>query len=86
MICILIWKSPFYSFLHSYFLKSTGNLLKGSLGVFAYGDIKYILYLPFVEKEYLVYKKRENTVIQGFSMGGFGAVKFAFKYPGNLVN
>ncbi len=37
--------------------------------------------VPHIQEKYSVYKDRENTILQGFSMGGFGATKIGFKYP-----
>lgn len=37
--------------------------------------------LPYIQKHYRVKAGRESRTIQGFSMGGFGAMKIAFKFP-----
>ena len=37
--------------------------------------------IPYIDKHYRTIARREGRVIEGFSMGGFGALKFAFKYP-----
>jgi endo-1,4-beta-xylanase len=37
--------------------------------------------IPHVDKTYRTIAKREGRAVQGYSMGGFGALKFAFKYP-----
>lgn len=37
--------------------------------------------LPFIETNYRVKLGREHRAIMGFSMGGFGAMKLAMKYP-----
>lgn len=37
--------------------------------------------IPFVEKKYRVIATRHGRVIAGLSMGGYGAIKFALKYP-----
>jgi endo-1,4-beta-xylanase len=37
--------------------------------------------IPYIDSHYRTIPKREARVIEGFSMGGFGALKFAFKYP-----
>lgn len=37
--------------------------------------------IPYIDGHYRTIAKREARVIEGFSMGGFGALKFAFKYP-----
>jgi len=36
--------------------------------------------IPHVDRTYRTIPKREGRAIQGMSMGGFGALKFAFKY------
>ncbi len=37
--------------------------------------------IPFVEKKYRVISARHGRVIAGLSMGGYGAIKLAIKYP-----
>ncbi len=37
--------------------------------------------IPFVEKKYRVITTKHGRVIAGLSMGGYGAIKFALKYP-----
>jgi endo-1,4-beta-xylanase len=37
--------------------------------------------IPHVEATYRTYTTRDQRAIAGMSMGGFGALKFAFKYP-----
>jgi enterochelin esterase-like enzyme len=37
--------------------------------------------IPFIDKNYRTIAKREGRAIDGFSMGGFGALHHAFKYP-----
>lgn len=37
--------------------------------------------IPFIDKNYRTIAERRGRAIEGFSMGGFGALKFAFKYP-----
>ncbi len=37
--------------------------------------------IPFIDDNYRTISNRENRIIQGFSMGGFGAVKAIVKYP-----
>jgi endo-1,4-beta-xylanase len=38
--------------------------------------------IPHVDQTYRTVARREGRVIQGFSMGGFGAGHLGFKYPG----
>jgi enterochelin esterase-like enzyme len=37
--------------------------------------------IPFIDKNYRTIASQEGRAIEGFSMGGFGALKLAFKYP-----
>ncbi|MEM7371724.1 MAG: alpha/beta hydrolase-fold protein [Bacteroidota bacterium] len=37
--------------------------------------------IPFIETTYPISRDRAKTTLQGFSMGGFGAIKIGFKYP-----
>jgi len=37
--------------------------------------------IPYVEKKYRVISTRHGRIIAGLSMGGYGAIKFALKYP-----
>ncbi len=37
--------------------------------------------IPYVEKRYRVISTRHGRIIAGLSMGGYGAIKFALKYP-----
>jgi putative tributyrin esterase len=37
--------------------------------------------IPEIDAKYRTISKREGRVIAGLSMGGYGALKFAFKYP-----
>ncbi|GAB6140824.1 alpha/beta hydrolase-fold protein [Methylosoma difficile] len=41
--------------------------------------------LPFIDKQYRTLANRENRALIGFSMGGFGALKFYCKYPEKFV-
>lgn len=38
-------------------------------------------FLPFIESHYRIRRGRENRAISGISMGGYGALRFAFAYP-----
>ncbi len=38
--------------------------------------------IPLIDATYTTVRKNKGRGIEGFSMGGFGAVKLAFKYPG----
>ena len=37
--------------------------------------------IPYIDNNYRTVALREGRALEGFSMGGFGAVRFAFKYP-----
>ena len=37
--------------------------------------------IPFIDRNYCTIPEPRGRAIEGFSMGGFGAVKLAFKYP-----
>lgn len=37
--------------------------------------------LPEIQRQFRTVERREGRVIAGLSMGGFGAARFAFKYP-----
>jgi len=37
--------------------------------------------IPHIDSQYRTISSRQGRIIEGFSMGGFGALKFAFKYP-----
>jgi len=41
--------------------------------------------IPKVESDFRAMKTRESRAIAGLSMGGFGAMKFAMKYPDKFV-
>jgi len=38
--------------------------------------------IPHIDKTYRTIASRDGRALMGFSVGGFGALKFAFKYPG----
>lgn len=44
-------------------------------------DFFFDEFLPYIEGNYRVKPGRENRHLQGFSMGGYGALMFAFKHP-----
>lgn len=50
-------------------------------GKLAYEDFFLREFMPAVEKKYRVDARRERRGIGGISMGGFGALRFAFKRP-----
>lgn len=46
-----------------------------------YEDFFITEFLPAIERKYRVRTGRANRGISGMSMGGYGALRFAFKYP-----
>ena len=46
-----------------------------------YSDFFITEFLPYVEKRYRVVRQRRSRAVTGLSMGGFGALRFAFAYP-----
>lgn len=46
-----------------------------------YSDFFLREFLPYIEKKYRVQPGREARAITGISMGGYGALRFAFAYP-----
>ena len=50
-------------------------------GKFRYEDFFLQEFLPAMEKKYRIGATRSQRGIMGISMGGFGALHYAFKYP-----
>jgi S-formylglutathione hydrolase FrmB len=46
-----------------------------------YSDFFLREFVPYIEKKYHALPGREARAITGISMGGFGALRFAFAYP-----
>src|SRR5438477_6041423 len=46
-----------------------------------YSDFFLRAFMPYIEKKYRVQPGRQARAITGISMGGFGALRFAFAYP-----
>ena len=46
-----------------------------------YDDFFIREFLPYVESHYSVRRERSARAISGFSMGGYGALRFSFAYP-----
>lgn len=46
-----------------------------------YSDFFLREFIPFIEKKYRVVPGRANRAIGGISMGGYGALRFAFAHP-----
>jgi S-formylglutathione hydrolase FrmB len=50
-------------------------------GTTRYSDFFLQEFVPILESRYRIGKGRRNRAISGISMGGFGALRFAFTYP-----
>lgn len=50
-------------------------------GSMRYGDFFLQEFIPLIESTYRVGKGRSNRAISGISMGGYGALLFAFSHP-----
>lgn len=50
-------------------------------GSVRYSDFFLHEFIPLIETRYRVSKGRRNRAISGISMGGYGALRFAFSYP-----
>jgi S-formylglutathione hydrolase FrmB len=46
-----------------------------------YSDFFLQEFMPFIEDKYRIERSRESRGLAGFSMGGYGALRFAFAYP-----
>src|SRR5580700_10728026 len=46
-----------------------------------YSDFFLQEFIPLIEKKYRIAKGRSNRAIGGISMGGYGALRFAFSHP-----
>jgi len=46
-----------------------------------YSDFFLREFIPYIEKKYRVLPGREARAVTGISMGGYGALRFAFAYP-----
>jgi len=50
-------------------------------GSVPYSDFILREFIPLIENKYRIAKGRNNRAISGISMGGYGALRFAFAYP-----
>jgi S-formylglutathione hydrolase FrmB len=50
-------------------------------GQVRYEDFFIREFLPFIESHYRIHAVRHDRGIAGISMGGYGALRFAFRYP-----
>src|SRR3954464_13350866 len=46
-----------------------------------YSDFFLHEFMPYIEAKYRIERTRESRGLAGFSMGGYGALRFAFAYP-----
>ena len=51
-------------------------------GSVRYSDFFLQEFIPLIESKYRIRKGRANRAISGISMGGYGALRFAFAHPG----
>ncbi len=59
--------------------------LNSENGKFRYEDFFIKEFMPQMEKKYRVESTRATRGITGVSMGGYGALRFAFKYPAEFA-
>jgi S-formylglutathione hydrolase FrmB len=50
-------------------------------GKMRYGDFFIREFIPYIESHYSIRRERSSRAITGVSMGGYGALRFAFAYP-----
>ncbi|MGA9511162.1 MAG: alpha/beta hydrolase family protein [Candidatus Sulfotelmatobacter sp.] len=50
-------------------------------GSVRYSDFFLQEFIPLIERKYRIAKGRSNRAITGISMGGYGALRFAFSHP-----
>jgi putative tributyrin esterase len=58
----------------TFYINSPGNALR-------YSDFFLQEFIPAIERKYRVLPGRKNRAITGVSMGGYGALRFAFAHP-----
>jgi putative tributyrin esterase len=58
----------------SFFINSANSRVR-------YSDFFIREFIPFIEAHYSVQRERSARAISGVSMGGYGALRFAFAYP-----
>jgi len=58
----------------TFYINSPGNTLR-------YSDFFLQEFIPAIERKYRVLPGRKNRAITGVSMGGYGALRFAFAHP-----
>ena len=58
-----------------------GFFINSADGKFPYSDFFIKEFMPFVENHYRIKRGRAFRGVTGLSMGGYGALRFAFAYP-----
>jgi S-formylglutathione hydrolase FrmB len=58
----------------SFFINSAGNRDR-------YNDFFLTEFIPYIETHYRIARDRKSRGVTGLSMGGFGALRFAFAHP-----
>jgi S-formylglutathione hydrolase FrmB len=58
----------------SFYINSADNRVR-------YSDFFIREFIPYMESHYSIRRQRSARAISGFSMGGYGALRFAFAYP-----
>jgi S-formylglutathione hydrolase FrmB len=56
--------------------------INSSDGKVRYSDFFLQEFVPLIENKYRIGKGKQNRAITGISMGGYGALRFAFSHPG----
>lgn len=59
---------------NSFYINSADGRLR-------YSDFFIHEFIPYIEAHYSVRRKRSARAVSGFSMGGYGALRFAFAHP-----
>jgi len=58
-----------------------GFYINSADGSFRYSDFFLEEFVPHIEHKYRIKAGRSGRAISGISMGGYGALRFAFRYP-----
>jgi enterochelin esterase family protein len=60
--------------MHSFYINSADGRVR-------YSDFFIREFIPYIESHYSIRRERSARAISGVSMGGYGALRFAFAYP-----
>jgi S-formylglutathione hydrolase FrmB len=55
--------------------------LNSANGKVLYSNFFLHEFMPFIESKYRIEKEKNHRAVSGISMGGYGALRFAFAYP-----